>query len=433
MSTATCAWYQPELPIFDPSEPRILPQDSQAFFTINWLSPSGRLTRQQAFQLDEMETVLRLTAGQPNLYMSQCMFDRPVRRSPHVLYATHAYVDLDTYRVQHLASLPPDRLAREVRQHCADTGTPPPSAIISSGRGLYAKWYFAKPAGRNGVGRLISVNRALARRLDRFGADRKATDCARIMRITGSEHTGAHRLVSLIHLEQCDGHVVTYGFDDFARLIVPGADAEPEAGLVLPPVADLDGEAGKQRGGRQFSREGWHWAIVEDCHTLARLRWGGIVIEGWRDIFGFVMACQLARIVDPGNLYPEIVAHARLLLPADYAARDLASHSSTLMDRARRHCVYRYRKDTLIDLLGITPDEERHMRALISDTEKRRRKAVWQREQRRAAGMIARATYEAAAAERRVMVAELRKQGFGGRAIAERLAVSESEVRRLTE
>jgi hypothetical protein len=64
-----------------------MPQDGGAWFTINWLSPSGRLNRQRAFQLDEMETVLRLTAGQANVYMSQCLLDRPVRRSPFVAYA----------------------------------------------------------------------------------------------------------------------------------------------------------------------------------------------------------------------------------------------------------------------------------------------------------------------------------------------------------
>jgi len=103
---------------------------------------------------------------------------------------------------------------------------------------------------------------------------------------------------------------------------------------------------------------------------LARLRWGGMVPEGWRDIFCHVMACQLARIFAPGLLYHEIVAHARLIMPADYVTRDLAGHCSTLMHRARQQHGYRYRKVSLIDLLRITPDEERQMRALISSAEK---------------------------------------------------------------
>ena len=267
MNTGACPWHQLKLPIFDPTEPRILPQDSRALFFLAWLSPSGRLDRQRAFELDELETVLRLTAEQPNIYMSQCIFDRPMRRSVYVQYATHACLDLDTYRVPHLAALSPDRLAQEVRRYCADTGTPPPSVIISSGRGLYLKWLFTKPAGRDAVGRLVGINRALTRRFDCFGADPKAIDLARVLRVTGSIHTGAGRLVSLVHLEQHDRQVVTYDFNDFAALIAPAVDAEPEPVdaepepvLVLPPVADLDREASRQRASRQFSREGWFWS-----------------------------------------------------------------------------------------------------------------------------------------------------------------------------
>src|ERR1700712_1259114 len=152
MTAAAPFAYQPELPIFDPLEPRVLPQDAAAWFTINWLSPAGKLNRQRAFQLDEMETVLRLTAGQPNLYMSQCLLDRPTRRSPFVRYGTHAFVDLDTYRIARLAGLSQNELARDIRAYCIDTATPPPSAIISSGRGIYAKWYWTEPVGREGIG-----------------------------------------------------------------------------------------------------------------------------------------------------------------------------------------------------------------------------------------------------------------------------------------
>ena len=425
IAAAQFTW-QPNLPLFDPTEPRIMPQDAGAWFTLNWLSPAGKLNQQRAFQLDDLETVLRLTAGQQNLYMSQCLLDRPVRRSPFVLYGTHAYVDLDTYRMPGLAGLSRDGLARELRTYCDDTGTPPPSAIISSGRGIYGKWYFAKPAGRTDVGRMMGTNRALVRRLDRFGADPKATDCTRILRITGSEHTKAKRLVSLLHLEQRDGHTVTYDFDAFARQMAPIAAAEPDrgradldhevqltapagpvsarTGIALNPddlaVADIDRAARMQHGGRVFSREGWHWAIVEDCRTLARLRWGGTVPPGWRDTFGHAVACQLARVFRPENLYREIVAHAGLMLPCDYVARDLKGHCSSLLRLSREATPYRYRKTTLIEVLQITPAEEHHMRALISDAEGKRRDAVRQRARRRAAGMTERASYEANATER---------------------------------
>jgi DNA-directed RNA polymerase specialized sigma24 family protein len=82
--------------------------------------------------------------------------------------------------------------------------------------------------------------------------------------------------------------------------------------------------------------------------------------------------------------------------------------------------------------LEITPAEERNMRALISDAEGHRRDMERQRAQRREAGMIERAEYEAASEQRRIEIAVLRGQGFGGRAIAAKLGCSEAEVRRLS-
>jgi hypothetical protein len=35
-----------QLELFDPVEPRTVPQDGKAWFTLNGLSPSGRLNRQ---------------------------------------------------------------------------------------------------------------------------------------------------------------------------------------------------------------------------------------------------------------------------------------------------------------------------------------------------------------------------------------------------
>jgi hypothetical protein len=120
----------------------------------------------------------------------------------------------------------------------------------------------------------------------------------------------------------------------------------------------------------------------------------------------------MARIFWPATLYREIVAAVSLILPAGYIARDLASHCSTLMARARQAAagrdwtqLYRYSKSSLIELLEITPDEERLMCALISDAEGKRRKTEREREQRRAAGMIERGEYRAPAEQRRLVIA----------------------------
>lgn len=108
----------------------------------------------------------------------------------------------------------------------------------------------------------------------------------------------------------------------------------PEAGTILPPVADLDRTARVDRTRRQFTREGWHWAIVRDCFHLADLRWGGTVPKGSRDAFCFVIACQLARIVTPDRLKFEIAATISRILPDAGTANEMLAYCSTLVGPA---------------------------------------------------------------------------------------------------
>jgi hypothetical protein len=140
----------------------------------------------------------------------------------------------------------------------------------------------------------------------------------------------------------------------------------------------------------------------------------------------------LAHVFDPKILYREIVAHTRLILPADYVRQDLAGHCSSLLAKARQGNPYRYGKSTLMDLLKVQANEEPHLRALISEVEKNRRHVEHKRASRRAEGMIARTDYEATANARRALVAEMRARGYGWRALAAEIGISKSEGRRLS-
>ena len=106
----------------------------------------------------------------------------------------------------------------------------------------------------------------------------------------------------------------------------------------------------------------------------------------------------MAHYTSPDQLWHEISAWGRLILPASYTNSErFRRECSTLLLAAQRAAaggtdtyrgrevipVYTYRANTLIEQLQITPDEERHMTRLISDGEKYRREM----ERRRAAGV----------------------------------------------
>ena len=298
------------------------------------------------------------------------------------------------------------------------------------------KWCFAEPVGREHVGTMISLNRELARRLAPFGADRAATDATRLLRVTGSLHSGAGRMVEVLHLEQRDGRTITHDPHALAERIVPRAAEASGADAVLPTAADLHREFHRDRSvaRHRFNREGWHWALIEDMRKLPVIRWGGIVPKGWRDTFAFLIACQLVRIFRPGEVFPEIVAVVSTIVDADFVGRHLLRLCGTAMRLARdAHAgrgwvhTYRYRKQTMIGMLQITPAEQRHMRALIGDDEYRRRHAARERARRAEAGAMSHAERAARQATARVLKAE----GLSWAEVAERMALPSADAARM--
>lgn len=437
-------WSQPDLPLFDPLEPRILPQDRGAWFTINRMTDGGM--KQRPYRLELIETVLRALGASLDTYMSQGLFALPLRRAVHLAYMTHGYVDLDTYRSDKWRGLPPDEVVREILWFCADHDIPPPSVILFSGRGFYCKWFWSVPIPRAEAGRAMAVNRQLARWLLNFKADPCAVDVSRILRVVGTVNSKSERLVDIVWINGPPGEPTTYDFDSFAKALLP-ASTEADPDRAPHDRLGLIGQRGlmtwAERKAHAFSREHWHWGVLEDIRTLAAARYpGGIVQPGMRDLYGHLAACQLARVIMPGPLFHEITATVRTFLPSGYVYGELRRHSSSLLERAMwaaegqmwsgpdgrtRTPIYTYSKARIMDLLEITPDDERGMTRLISDAEKERRRV----ERRRAAGIMERAEYEARAAERRPIIATMRASGMTWRAIATELDISEGEARRL--
>ena len=336
-------------------------------------------------------------------YMSQAFFARPCRRAVHVAWMTHGYIDLDLYKLP----VPPNPgiAAIFLRTFCGDEGIPEPSIIVFSGRGIYCKWMWSSPLPRAAAGRAVAVNRALVRRFTEWGADPRAVDVSRILRIVGTTNSKSGRQAEILHQAERDGEVLTYEFNAFADGVlkytleqVRGFREQAKARAEIRAQREIQQKHGHRR---PFVAEDWCCGVLEDLRILADIRWGGIVQPGYRDIFGHVGACCLAHIAAPDQLWHEILAWGRIILPADYALTPaFKSDCSTLLRNAKRAAeggtdtyrdrevspIYTYRANTLIERLAITPDEERLLTRLISPAEKHRRLM----ERRRAAGEIER-------------------------------------------
>ena len=278
---AGCASAQLVLPLIDPFEPRVMPQDHGAWFTIARRAGPGDW-RENHHRLTNYEAVLRAIGAALDTYVTQGTFTHPDRRAVHLAWLTHALIDLDIYKAGWQDAYPDD-VVREVTGYCDDQDIPRPSIIVSSGRGYYLKWFWSTPIPRAEAGRAIAVNRALRHGLAKYGADKQAVDVSRVLRVVGTFNSSSEhgKPVSIVWFNGSASAPATYDFDAFARNILPrSTDADPDTlGLGRSEMRWFHNRV------YRFSLEGWYWGVVMDIRWLAAHRFpGGIVRKGERDL-----------------------------------------------------------------------------------------------------------------------------------------------------
>ena len=202
----------------DPLEPRVLPRGGWPFWTLNTLRPGGRM-EQHPYRLHQLDFVLRNVRRDIDSYFSQAFFAAPCRRALHLAWLTHAYVDLDLYKLP----VPPNPGAAGImlRLFCDDEGIPEPSLIVFSGRGIYCKWMWNTPLPRAAAGHAVAVNKELVKRFQQWGADPAAVDVSRILRVVGTTNSKSGERAEILWQAERNGEVLTYDFELFAGEVLP--------------------------------------------------------------------------------------------------------------------------------------------------------------------------------------------------------------------
>ena len=244
------------------------------------------------------------------------------------------------------------------------------------------------------------------------------------------------RKVRVLWVEEADGAPLLHDFERLADAVLPFTRKEAAAAEVdKPPVRVIQFKRGGESALelRRFSFETLHWDRVTDMRKLRQLR--GPIAEGERETFVFLILNELAKSgqVNTHNFQYETVALAREC--ESFVKKDSdwsRSTFSTLYRRVKEHMagqygrgqgLYRYKNATLIEQLEITPDEERHMKTLISKAEKYRR---WN-DRRRAPRREARG-FAARRVERAKKIIELHRAGLSQRAIAAKVGCAQKTV-----
>lgn len=369
----------------------------------------------------------------PDFYVSNALFaSLRSRRSWNVKSMQLCWVDLDCYAQE---IVPTDEFVETLLARAHFAGIPHPSHIVSSGRGLYLKWLLDKPVPDTKKEDWKLVQKMLTQLFVDLGADVKAIDAARVLRVvntvngkvSGTDGRGDRGLVRVVwdsnrrHSFETLFDAVNL-FDEQTTIAIQKAGAKvghrvganafvPNFKLPAGSCGDV-GYLTDYTNGRQDKMVRWgkgekkgrfdmplSLARALDLRDLAIMRCqaGGSrgIPEGSRDLFLFWLVNLFAQggVINSGNVYDEVSDLIRafdgvgLQEPHGFLHPQQSGSLNTLINRIKAseagHRVrfaggewdprYTPSNDYFINVFGITSDEMPGLRTIIDQNEKRAR------------------------------------------------------------
>lgn len=425
-----------QIPLFSPADEAGFyhRSDSGGYFSLLTSFEGGRKV-QHSYPTLQMPVVLGMIDANRDTWISQAEFWSSLRRVVNVKSIGLAFLDIDFYRedVEWGRGRTPERAAEDFAGLCDDFGIPRPSLIIYSGRGLQVKWFFETALPRMALPRWNIVEKVLVERFALCGADPQARDSARVLRLVQTVNTKSKQVCRPIWVNTDEnGQPVRYDFEYFAECVLPiprsmaRQHVEKARQAAKTPRNDIS---------RGLNIETLNWNRVEDLRTIVRLRSG--MPEGMRMqmLFYTVNFLALSHQITPATFYFEAAAIAHEIDPMwTIRSAELQTVYSKMKDYLAGKTVefngrtypalYTPTNDTLINVFGITSEEQKQLKTIIDDTEQYRRKV----EGRRAGGMMSRFDYEDRAEQRRVQARLLSVKGYTSKQIAAELGISRTTV-----
>lgn len=302
------------------------------------------------------------------------------RRATLVRWLNACWVDLDVYNVR----LTAEQALPHVWQLIEHMDLPTPNRVIRSGRGLYVYWFLDNVrAWPENVTLWTNLQKAFCRNFERLGADPNAIDVSRILRMAGTWHRTARKIVTAQHL-----HDDRYTLEELAQALDVTDFRKRRRGKKAKGKV-IRGSFKQQA--RDFNLTTLNLQRAADLETLSELRGG--MKKGTRELACFYMRNWLE---------PVLGAEESLRQALDFNNTfDPPLSPSEVEREATPAQHYRYTNIEIIERLRITPEEQRHLSTLISRDEKNRRRRIQKANARRARGVRSRAEYRADCKRRR--------------------------------
>jgi len=380
-----------------------------------------------------------------DIYVSQQCF-KGWRLTNKLLALGSLYCDIDFHGVDGWRNKDPRSVLIAVFGKLDEARIPSPSYVLDTGRGLLLVWLHNLISAQ-AQPRWAAVERHIVAALKDFGADAKATDSARVFRLVGSMNSKAEVARCRVGMIWCIGDPSSpfrYDFDTLADDVLPFTRAELIALRVEKAKRALPKKKDGQAPKKKLSVADWGETLLADLEALRLHRHpNGRIPSGRRDAWLFLVAIAISWTC-PSEVLEQTMekmaaaiggwpnSETRSRMHAVFKRAKNSAAGETIVFRGREiDPRYRIRAATVIEWLGISPDEQRvaGLRMLIDDDTRRERGAERSREFRKRRG----ATNRQTAREARLLLGRKAlymqaKEGLTRDDLADRFGVSAGQI-----
>lgn len=325
------------------------------------------------------------------------------RKQESLLYTTMFYSDLDIYHTDK-KDLTHEQVIEQILAHCEFYDIPCPNLIIYSGNGYYLKWLYSEKMSRTNfsITRYNQVQKSINRIFTDFGADPKAMDVSRVLRLPGTFNSKTGKLCEVIYLqdERLSADLMHNIFTQYyvpdpekAQPIKPTRNVKEKVETVKQPKPEL---VYKKRDPSKapkitLSRMQLPKDRYDDLKTLIKLRNGDVDNSRMTFLFwllNFRALCGGTNFVDFEDdakkiaeelgfkkfewSFDELTTLERKIIRHNNGYQKIKKQDDEYFKLSN---LYTPKNEKLVSIFAITDEEQTHLKTIISKYEKNRRRA----------------------------------------------------------
>lgn len=379
---------------------------------------------------NEIREVIEILKGDSDVFLSPNTMYRKQRRVKNIRQFRALFQDLDIYKLEYHRS----EVVYIIWTLYYEGKIPKPTMITDSGRGIHIYWRITN-APYGALNTWQELQDYLYYQLKHLKADKMATDGARVLRLPNTLNTKSNTECEVLYID----NELEYSMYDLREKYLnykPKQLQFQEAKIIKTNNRVISNKF--------FNSYSLHITRVEDLETLCKLR--NYDVKGyrnmlvhcytyWKGIYTRDIVDLEADVIEFNNSFKEPLKDVEvqaILRCVPKAIEKFIAYEQGLRNGETKRVSkamrdkegYWYKNETLIERLGITLEEQRHLKTIIGTDEKYRRNNN-KRTPRNENGLTKK---QQEIADLKIQVIELRQEGLSIRQIAEKLGKSKGTI-----